>query len=46
MKRMMAVACVLVLSSFVGADDKKDSPTGTWKYTADVQGNQIEVVLQ
>lgn len=45
MKRILAVACVLILSAQVLADDKS-SPTGTWKYTANVQGNEIEVTLK
>lgn len=45
MKRLMGVVCVLVLAGLASADDKS-SPTGTWKYMVEVNGNQLEVTVK
>src|SRR5215831_17052993 len=45
MKRMVAVICMLAVASLARADDKPN-PTGTWKYTADVNGQSIEVTIK
>jgi hypothetical protein len=49
MKRMVAVVCVLALVGIARAEDKdkdKPDPNGTWKYTADVNGQSIEVTIK
>ena len=45
MKRMAAVVCVLAVAGLARAEDKPN-PTGTWKYTADVNGQSIEVTIK
>ena len=45
MKTLVAVACVLALGGFSRADEKS-SPTGTWKYTADVNGTSLDVTMK
>jgi hypothetical protein len=45
MKRVAAVICVLALASMARAEDKPN-PTGTWKYTAEVGGQSIEVTIK
>ena len=45
MKTLVAVACVLALGAIAKADDKS-SPTGTWKYSADVNGTKIDVTIK
>ena len=45
MKRMAAVVCVLVVAGMARAEDKPN-PTGTWKYTADVNGQSIDVTIK
>jgi hypothetical protein len=45
MKRMAAVVCVLAVTSMVRAEDKPN-PTGTWKYTAEVNGQSIDVTIK
>jgi hypothetical protein len=45
MKRVAAVFCVLAVAGLAGAEDKAN-PTGTWKYTADVNGQSIEVTIK
>ena len=45
MKRMAAVVCVLAVVGLARAEDKPN-PTGTWKYTADVNGQSIEVTIK
>jgi hypothetical protein len=45
MKRVAAVFCVLAVAGLAGADDKPN-PTGTWKYTADVNGQSIDVTIK
>ena len=45
MKRMAAVVCVLALVGLVRADDKPN-PTGTWKYTVEVNGQSREVTIK
>jgi hypothetical protein len=45
MRYRLAVVCLVFCSSLVWADDKPD-PTGTWKYTADVNGQSIDVTIK
>ena len=45
MKRMATLICVLALAGMVRAEDKPN-PTGTWKYTAEVNGQSIEVTIK
>ena len=45
MKRVAAVVCVLALAGLVRAEEKPN-PTGTWKYTADVNGQSIDVTIK
>ena len=45
MKRLAAVVCVLVVAGLAGAEEKPN-PTGTWKYTADVNGQSIDVTIK
>jgi hypothetical protein len=45
MKRMAAMVCVLAVASMVRAEDKPN-PTGSWKYTAEVNGQSIEVTIK
>ena len=45
MKRMATVICVLAIAGIGRAEDKPN-PTGTWKYTADVNGQTIEVTIK
>jgi hypothetical protein len=45
MKTLVAVACLLVLGGVARADDKS-SPTGTWKYSTEVNGNKLEVTMK
>src|SRR5438552_3173767 len=45
MKRMAAVVCVLAVAGMARAEDKPN-PTGTWKYTADVNGQSIDVTIK
>ena len=45
MKRFATISCVLILAVPVKAEDKPD-PTGTWKYTAEVNGESIEVTIR
>jgi hypothetical protein len=42
---MAAVVCVLVIAGLARAEDKAN-PTGTWKYTADVNGQSIDVTIK
>jgi hypothetical protein len=44
MKRVLAVVCVLAVAGLVRAEDKPN-PTGTWKYTTDVNGQSIDVTI-
>ena len=49
MKRIVAVAIVLSLSGLAGvarADDKKNDPTGTWKYEAEFNGQKRPVTIK
>jgi hypothetical protein len=39
MKRLAAVVCVLAVAGMARAEDKPN-PTGTWKYTAEVNANR------
>lgn len=45
MKYMVTVVCVLAIAGISRADDKPN-PNGTWKYTADVNGQSIEVAIK
>jgi hypothetical protein len=45
MKRMAAVICMLAVAGLARAEDKPN-PTGTWTYTADVNGQSIEVTIK
>jgi uncharacterized protein (DUF2147 family) len=45
MKRMAAVVCVLAVAGMARAEDKPN-PTGTWKYTAEVNGQSIDVMIK
>jgi hypothetical protein len=45
MKRMAAVVCLLVVAGMARAEDKPN-PTGTWKYTAEVNGQSIDVTIK
>ena len=46
MKRMVAMVCVLAVAGLVRAADDKPNPTGTWKYTVDVNGQSLDVVFK
>ena len=46
MKRMVAVVCVLAVAGMVRAADDKPNPTGTWKYTVDVNGQSLDVTIK
>ena len=46
MKRMVAVVCVLAVAGMVRAADDKPNPTGTWKYTVEVNGQSREVTIK
>jgi uncharacterized protein (DUF2147 family) len=45
MKRMAAVVCVLAVVGMARAEDKPN-PTGTWKYTTEVNGQSLEVTIK
>jgi uncharacterized lipoprotein YehR (DUF1307 family) len=45
MKQLLAVVCVVAFGSLAVADDKS-SPTGTWKYTTNANGTQLEVTMK
>jgi uncharacterized lipoprotein YehR (DUF1307 family) len=45
MQRVAAVVCVLALVGLARAEEKPN-PTGTWKYTADVNGQSIDVTIK
>ena len=45
MKRMATVICMLAIAGMARAEDKPN-PTGTWKYTAEVGGQSIEVTIK
>jgi uncharacterized protein (DUF2147 family) len=45
MIRMATVICVLAVAGMVRAEDKPN-PTGTWKYTAEVNGQSIDVTIK
>jgi hypothetical protein len=45
MKRMAALFCVLAVAGLARAEGKPN-PTGTWKYTADVNGQSIDVTIK
>jgi hypothetical protein len=45
MKTLMAIACVLFVGGVALADDKS-SPTGTWKYTTERNGQSIDVTFK
>jgi hypothetical protein len=43
---MVAVVCVLALTGLVRAEEKKANPTGTWKYTVEVNGEKRDVTFK
>jgi hypothetical protein len=45
MKRMAAVVCMLVVAGLARAEDKPN-PTGTWKYSTEVNGQSIDVTIK
>jgi len=45
MKCRLAVVCLVLSSSLALADDKPN-PNGSWKYTADVNGQSFEVTIK
>ena len=45
MKRMVAVVCVLAVVGLARAEEKPN-PTGTWKYTVDVNGQSLDVTIK
>jgi hypothetical protein len=45
MKRAATLVCVVVLAGIANADGKAD-PMGIWKYTADVNGQSIDVTIK
>src|SRR5260370_22649384 len=45
MRCRLAVVCLVVCSSLALADDKPN-PTGTWKYTADANGQSFDVTIK
>jgi hypothetical protein len=45
MKRMATVICVLAIAGIARAEDKPN-PTGTWKYSADINGQTIDVTIK
>jgi hypothetical protein len=45
MKRVAAVVSVLAIVGVARAEDKAD-PTGTWKYTAEVNGQSFDVTIK
>ncbi len=46
MKRLLAVVCVLAVTGLVRAEDKKADPTGTWKYSTEVNGQSLDVTIK
>jgi hypothetical protein len=45
MKQLMSVVCLVVFTGLAKADDKPN-PTGTWKYTVEVNGQSREVTFK
>src|ERR671924_211786 len=45
MKHMIAAVCVLAVAGMAGAEDKPN-PSGTWKYTAEVNGQSFDVTIK
>jgi hypothetical protein len=45
MKSLLAVVCVVAFSSVASADDKSN-PAGTWKYSTEANGTQLEVTMK
>jgi hypothetical protein len=45
MKRMATVMCMLVVAGLAWAEDKPN-PSGTWKYTTEVNGQSLEVTIK
>jgi hypothetical protein len=45
MKRMAVVVCVLAVAGLVRAEDKPN-PTGTWKYTTEVNGQTFDTTIK
>ena len=45
MKSVACVVCLLVLAGLARAEEKPN-PTGTWKYTVDVNGQSLDVTIK
>ena len=45
MKSVACVVCLLVLAGLARAEEKPN-PTGTWKYTAEVNGQSLDVTIK
>jgi hypothetical protein len=45
MKRLAAVVCVLAVVGMVRAEEKPN-PTGTWKYTTEVNGQSFDTTIK
>jgi len=45
MKSVATVVCLVVFGGMANADDKTN-PTGTWKYTAEVNGQKLDVTIK
>jgi hypothetical protein len=45
MKRIVTVICMLAVAGMARAEDKPN-PNGTWKYTAEVNNQSIEVTIK
>jgi hypothetical protein len=45
MKRMATVICMLAIAGMARAEDKPN-PTGTWKYTVEVNGQSVDVTIK
>src|SRR5436309_13160077 len=45
MKRLVAVICVLAVAGMARAEDKSN-PAVNWKYTADINGQSIDVTIK
>ena len=46
MRTLIATALVLAMAGLTAAEDKKASPTGTWKWETERNGQKREVVLK
>src|SRR5262245_14824253 len=45
MRRVVAAVCVLAVAGLARAEDKPN-PTGTWKYTPEVNGQSLDVTIK